>query len=292
MYNPAISKAAAKARSGQGSKMLGDRKVVVVLPAFNAERTLERTYRAIPHHIVDEVILVDDRSTDATLALARELGIQHIHGHPTNRGYGANQKTCYRVALERGADIVVMLHPDYQYEPRLVAAMAGMIASDVYGFVLGSRILSSGATGALAGGMPVYKYVANRMLTAFQNLLVGAKLSEFHSGFRAFSRTTLTRLPVLANANDFAFDNQMIVQAIALKVPIGEISCPTKYLPESSSIKFAAGIRYGLSVLGISVAFREWRLGIARPKYLDFATHNCLPEAMPASVVAVVANPV
>jgi glycosyltransferase involved in cell wall biosynthesis len=262
--------------------MLGDKKIAVVLPAYNAERTLERTYRAIPHHIVDEVILVDDRSTDATPALARELGIRHVHVHGANRGYGANQKTCYRAALDCGADIVVMLHPDYQYEPRLVAALAGMVASDVYGFVMGSRILSSGAAGALGGGMPAYKYVANRLLTAFQNLLVGAKLSEYHSGFRAFSRSTLVELPLLANSDGFAFDNQMIVQAMARNIPIGEISCPTTYLPDSSSIRFGQACAYGLAVVGISLAYRAWRWGLAQPRFLDFSADNCLGPAAPA----------
>ena len=215
--------------------MLHEKKIAVVMPAYRAEKTLEECFLAIPHDIVDIVLLVDDASDDATLAVAARLGIR-THRHPHNRGYGGNQKTCYTLALEAGADIVVMLHPDYQYEPRLITAMAAMIASGVYDVVLGSRIL--GKT-ALAGGMPRYKYVANRLLTLVQNILVGAKLSEFHTGYRAFSRRTLETLPLAANSDDFVFDNQMLVQAIARAIPIGEISCPTRYRQDSSSISFA-----------------------------------------------------
>jgi glycosyltransferase involved in cell wall biosynthesis len=243
--------------------VLGQR-VVVVLPAFNAEGTLERTVRAVPAGVADEILLVDDSSTDRTVAVARSLGLRLIV-HDRNRGYGANQKTCYREALQLGADVVVMLHPDYQYEPRLVPAMAGMIASGIYDVVLGSRIL--GGT-ARQGGMPVYKYVSNRLLTAFQNLALGSKLSEFHTGYRAFSRKVLETLPVLANSDDFVFDNQMLAQAVAFGFAIGEVSCPTKYFPEASSITFRRSVTYGLGVVATSLEFRAWRLGlVAPPRY-------------------------
>jgi glycosyltransferase involved in cell wall biosynthesis len=250
--------------------MIDNKKLVVVLPAYNAAGTLELTYNDMPKGLVDEIILVDDRSKDDTVAVAARLGITSVHVHAENRGYGANQKTCYEAALRAGADIVVMLHPDYQYEPRLLTAMAGMIASGVYGAVLASRILGGGRGGALAGGMPLWRYVANRALTAFQNLLMGAKLSEYHSGYRAFSRRTLEELPLLANSDDFVFDNQMLVQAIARDIPIGEISCPTRYRDDSSSINFARSVRYGFGVLGTALAYRLWRLGLSRPAYLDF----------------------
>lgn len=240
------------------SRMLLGNRVVVVLPAYNAERTLEKTVRGIPEGIADEILVVDDHSSDATARIARELGLRTFV-HPRNRGYGANQKTCYREALRLGADIVVMLHPDYQYEPRLLPAMAGMIASEVYDVVLGSRIL--GRT-AREGGMPLYKYISNRALTAFQNLLLGSKLSEFHTGYRAFSRQVLERLPLLANSDDFVFDNQMLAQAVAFGFRIGEISCPTKYFPEASSINFPRSVKYGFGVLATSLEYRAWRLGV------------------------------
>ena len=241
--------------------MLLGKKVVVVLPAFNAERTLELTVRQIPAGIVDEILLVDDSSSDQTVRVAAALGV-HTFIHDRNRGYGANQKTCYREALRLGADIVVMLHPDYQYEPRLLPAMASMIASDVYDVVLGSRILGNTAR---QGGMPRYKYISNRFLTAFENLMLGSKLSEFHTGYRAFSRRVLETLPLLANSDDFVFDNQMLAQAVAFGFTIGEISCPTKYFPEASSIGFRRSVRYGLGVLATSVEFRAWRLGLHTP---------------------------
>lgn len=250
--------------------MIDGRKLIVVLPAYNAAATLELTFNAIPQGLVDEVILVDDRSKDETVAVAARLGITKVHVHTENRGYGANQKTCYEAALSAGADIVVMLHPDYQYEPRLITAMAGMIASGVYGVVLASRILGGGRSGALAGGMPLWRYVSNRALTAFQNLMVGTKLSEYHSGYRAFSREALQALPLLANSDDFVFDNQMLVQAIARDIAIGEISCPTRYRDDSSSINFARSVRYGFGVLGTSIRYRAWRWGFARPAFLDF----------------------
>ena len=242
--------------------MLDGKRIVVVMPAYRAEKTLRRTYEAIPHAIVDEVILTDDASNDATAAVARSLGIRTLV-HETNRGYGANQKTCYAEALARGADVVVMLHPDYQYEPRLVTAMASMVSSGIYDVVLGSRIL--GGT-ARQGGMPLWKYVANRALTAVENLALGSKLSEFHTGFRAYSRDALLRLPLRANSDDFVFDNQLIAQAVAAGLRIGEISCPTSYHDDASSISFARSVRYGFGVLGTSATFLAWRCGLAKPR--------------------------
>jgi glycosyltransferase involved in cell wall biosynthesis len=237
--------------------MLHGLRIVVVMPAYNAEKTLAWTYGEIPLDIVDDVILVDDGSRDRTVEEARRLGILHFV-HPENRGYGGNQKTCYEAALREGADIVVMLHPDYQYTPKLITAMAAMIASGMYDVVLGSRILG---TGTLAGGMPLYKYVSNRFLTLSQNLMVGAKLSEYHTGFRAFSRKVLETLPLLENSDDFVFDNQMLVQAIRFGFRIGEISCPTRYIAESSSINFRRSVQYGLGVLGTSLRYVMWRAG-------------------------------
>ena len=245
--------------------MLHGLKLVVVMPAYRAERTLERTYDAIPRDVVDEVLLVDDASDDATIAVAERLGIPVIR-HDRNRGYGANQKTCYAAALARGADIVVMLHPDYQYEPKLITAMAAMVASGVYDVVVGSRIL---AQSAIAGRMPVYKYVANRFLTALQNVLVGSKLSEFHSGYRAFSRRVLATLPLAVNSDDFVFDNQMLVQAIAFGFAVGEISCPTRYFDEASSISARRSIVYGLGVIRTSLQFRAWRMGLPCRLFAD-----------------------
>ncbi len=237
----------------------------MVLPAYRAERTLERTHCEIPRDAVDEVLLVDDASSDGTVRLSESLGIRTFLHHE-NRGYGANQKTCYREALRLGADIVVMLHPDYQYEPRLITAMAAMVASGVYDVVLGSRIL--GGT-ARSGGMPLYKYVANRGLTAFQNLLLGTKLSEFHTGYRAYRRRVLETLPLLANSDDFVFDNQVIAQVVAQGFSIGEISCPTKYFPEASSINFRRSMSYGFGVLATSIRYRLWRLGLTSPLFSD-----------------------
>jgi glycosyltransferase involved in cell wall biosynthesis len=240
--------------------MLDQKKVTVVLPAYNAYHTLKHTFDEIPKNIVDDIILTDDASSDGTAKLAQTLGI-HTLRHDRNLGYGANQKTCYRAALARGADIVVMLHPDYQYTPRLVTAMASMVSSDQYDVVLGSRILGAGA---MAGGMPRYKYVSNRALTFGQNLLVGRKLSEYHTGYRAWSRAVLERLPLLACSNDFVFDNQMLAQAIFFGYRIGEISCPTKYFPEASSINFLRSVTYGMGVIRTSCAFRLHRLGLIR----------------------------
>jgi len=240
--------------------MLNGKKIAVVLPAYNAELTLEKTYHDIPHDFVDDIILVDDSSTDATAKLAGELGIHTIR-HESNMGYGANQKTCYSVALERGADVVVMLHPDYQYTPKLVTAMASMVASGEFDVVLGSRILG---IGALAGGMPYYKYIANRFLTLFENLLLGHKLSEYHTGYRAWNREILTSLPLLKNSDDFVFDNQMLAQAVFFRYRIGEVSCPTRYFAEASSINFRRSVVYGLGVLNTAIQFRLQRLGLGR----------------------------
>jgi glycosyltransferase involved in cell wall biosynthesis len=250
-------------------------RIVVVMPAYRAEKTLAQCYAAIPHDIVDRVLLVDDGSDDATLAVARSLGLAP-HRHPRNEGYGANQKTCYRAALADGADIVVMLHPDYQYEPRLITAMAAMIASGVYDVVIGSRILGNTA---LRGGMPLYKYVANRVLTGVQNLLVGTKLSEFHTGYRAFSRRVLAELPLLANSQDFIFDNQMLVQAHAFGMRIGEISCPTKYFEDASEIDFSRSVVYGVGVLRVSVQYLLWRTGLVTPRIFSDAPRFRLPAA-------------
>ncbi len=240
--------------------MLHNQKVVVVLPAYRAERTLEQTFREIPKDVVDEVLLVDDASNDGTARLSRSLGIRTLI-HEQNRGYGANQKTCYAEALRLGADIVVMLHPDYQYDPRLITAMAGMVGSGVYDLVLGSRILGNTAR---SGGMPFYKYVSNRALTLLQNLLMGTKLSEFHTGYRAYRADVLARLPLLANSDDFVFDNQVLAQATAAGFKIGEISCPTKYFPEASSINFVRSVVYGLGVIQTSVAYWLQRRGLMR----------------------------
>ncbi len=242
--------------------MLHGNRIVVVMPAYRAGKTLEDCYAAIPHDIVDQVLLVDDASNDDTMEVAQRLGIT-AHRHAQNRGYGGNQKTCYRLALQADADIVVMLHPDYQYEPRLITAMAAMIASGVYDVVVGSRILGNTA---LAGGMPLYKYLANRGLTLIQNLVAGCKLSEFHSGYRAFSRRVLTTLPLKANSDDFVFDNQMLMQALAFDMAIGEVSCPTRYFPEASEINLQRSIVYGLGVLRTTCQYRAWRWRLAKPR--------------------------
>jgi glycosyltransferase involved in cell wall biosynthesis len=253
--------------------MLNNKKVVVVLPAYNAARTLRRTVEEIPREIVDEVILTDDASRDNTSELALELGLITIR-HDHNRGYGGNQKTCYTAALARGADIVVMLHPDYQYTPKLVSAMASMIAYGEYDAVLASRILGRGA---LQGGMPLYKYIANRGLTFIENILIGHKMSEYHSGYRAWSREVLQRLPLLSCSDDFVFDNQMIVQALHFGFHVGEISCPTKYFKEASSINFQRSVTYGFGVLGTALDLRLKRWGLAKPSFLADAPFERLP---------------
>ncbi len=240
------------------------------MPAYNAAQTLRRTYDEVPKDVVDEVLLVDDASSDATVALSRELGLTTFL-HKRNHGYGRNQKTCYREALKRGADIIVMLHPDYQYSPRLVVALAGMIAYGEYDVVLGSRILG---VGALTGGMPLYKYVSNRFLTAIQNLFLGYKLSEYHTGFRAFARPILEALPLEENSDDFVFDNQMMAQIIYFGYRVGEVSCPTRYFPEASSINFSRSVRYGLGVLWTSLQFRLQRLRLARFRIFDKGGHR------------------
>lgn len=238
---------------------------MVVLPAYNAAKTLERTLSEIPPDLVDELLLVDDASGDETVQLAKRLGIPCVV-HPKNRGYGGNQKTCYTEALRRGADIVIMLHPDYQYSPRLIGAMAWLVASGEYDVTLGSRILGSGA---LEGGMPLYKYVANRFLTLVENLLLGVKISEFHTGYRAFSREVLDRLPLEEGSDDFVFDNEMIAQAVAFGFRIGEISCPTRYFPEASSINFRRSVIYGFGVLGTGLKYRLHRWGMRRDRLFD-----------------------
>jgi glycosyltransferase involved in cell wall biosynthesis len=241
-------------------------RVCIVMPAYNAEKTLERTVKELDRAVADDIILVDDRSNDETVRLAGELGL-HVVVHEKNRGYGGNQKTCYTEALKRGADIVVMLHPDYQYSPKLMPAMAGMIASGHFDAVLGSRILG---VGALKGGMPLWKYIANRFLTAFENTLLGYKLAEYHTGYRAFSRRLLEKLPLEENSDDFVFDNQMIAQAVWFGFEIGEISCPARYFAEASSINFRRSVKYGFGVLGTAIEFRLARLGLSRkPRYSD-----------------------
>jgi len=239
--------------------MINNQKIVVVLSAFNAEKTLEKTYREIPLDLVDEVILVDDKSNDKTVQKAQELGIRHIVLHSENQGYGANQKTCYREALSLNADIIVMLHPDYQYSPQLIPSMAYIIAHTIYPVVLGSRILGRGA---LKGGMPLYKYFFNRVLTLVQNILIGAKLSEYHTGYRAFSRSVLENVNFIANSNDFVFDNQLLAQIHFAGYEIAEITCPTKYDKDSSSINFKNSFKYGLGVLKTSVQFLLEKTGI------------------------------
>jgi len=240
--------------------MIHGKRVAVVLPAYNAAKTLRRTYEELPHEIVDLVILVDDASQDETIVLARQLGITTFV-HPRNLGYGGNQKTCYREALRGGADVVIMVHPDYQYTPALVTAMASMVAKGVYDTVLGSRLLGRGA---LKGGMPLYKYVANRILTLIENLALTRKLSEYHTGYRAFSRRVLETLPLEENSNDFVFDNEMLAQIVAFGFEIGEVSCPTRYFGEASSIRFPRAVRYGLGVLGVCLKYRLDRWGIRR----------------------------
>jgi len=240
--------------------MLNSQKIVVVMPAYNAARTLQRTYEEVmAHGIVDLVIVVDDASHDETVAIARTLPQVQVEVHSENRGYGANQKTCYRLALAAGADIIIMIHPDYQYTPHLIPAMAALVASGLYPCVLGSRILGGGA---LRGGMPLWKYISNRLLTFAENVLTGAKLSEYHTGYRAYSRQLLERLPLERNSNDFVFDNQVLAQIIALGCPIGEVTCPARYMPEASSINFSRSVRYGFGCLETALRFRlaRWKL--------------------------------
>lgn len=243
--------------------MIDSKKIAVVLPAYNAAKTLEVTYNEIPLDVVDIVILVDDKSQDNTVDVGRSLGIQHVVVHDENKGYGGNQKSCYNKALELGADIVIMLHPDYQYTPRLIESMAYLIANDVYPVVLGSRILGKGA---LRGGMPFYKYFANRMLTFSQNVLMSQKLSEYHTGYRAFSADVLKTIDYNVNSDDFVFDNQMLAQIFFAGFEIAEITCPTKYFDEASSINFKRSVKYGMGVLGTSFAYRFQKWGLAKYK--------------------------
>jgi glycosyltransferase involved in cell wall biosynthesis len=263
--------------------MLEGKKITVVMPAYNAALTLERTLREINRQVVDDIILVDDASKDDTVQVAQRLGLKTIV-HDRNRGYGGNQKTCYSEALRTGADVVVMLHPDYQYTPRLIPALASMIAVEQFDAVLASRILSGGA---LKGGMPVYKYVANRLLTAVENLVTGAKLSEYHTGYRAFSRTLLETLPLEENSDDFVFDAQMLAQCLYFGFRVGEVSCPTRYAPDSSSINFRRSVVYGMGVLGTTAQFRleKWHLWHSR---IFDARGRRLPAASvgPTSAVA------
>lgn len=243
--------------------MIDDKKITVVLPAYNAEQTLEQTYKEIPFDIVDEVILVDDKSSDKTVDVALELGIKQIVAHDTNKGYGGNQKSCYNKALELGSDIVIMLHPDYQYTPKLIHSMSYIIANGLYDVVLGSRILGKGA---LKGGMPWYKYVANRILTLTQNILMNQKLSEYHTGYRAFSAKVLKDIDYNINSDDFVFDNQMLAQIFYAGYEIAEVTCPTKYFDEASSINLSRSAKYGMGVLGVSFAYFFQKMGLGKFK--------------------------
>ena len=243
--------------------MLNGKKIVVVLPAYNASLTLERTYAEIPFDIVDDVVLVDDNSRDDTVGVGQKLGIKHIIKHEVNKGYGGNQKSCYKKALEIGADIVIMLHPDYQYTPKLIHAMSSIIAYDVYAVVLGSRILGMGA---LKGGMPMYKYIFNRLLTLFENILISQKLSEYHTGYRAFSADVIRSINFDYNSDDFVFDNEMISQVVMNGFEIAEVTCPTKYFKEASSINFSRSMKYGRGVLRVSLVHRLHKWGLIKSK--------------------------
>lgn len=254
--------------------MLNNKKIVVVMPAYNAEKTLRKTYDEIPKDVVDDIILTDDYSTDRTVEIAKELKLRtFVHGR--NLGYGGNQKTCYREALKLGADVVVMLHPDYQYTPKLITPMAGLITSGVFDVVLGSRILGNKA---LRGGMPVYKYIANRMLTLLENNIIGEKLSEYHTGYRAFSREVLLALPMLENSDDFIFDNQILLQAFYFGYRVGEMTCPSRYIKESSSINFQRSVVYGLSVLKTAVQYLLQKSNLGKSRIFDKDGRKIRPE--------------
>ncbi|NQY66204.1 MAG: glycosyltransferase family 2 protein [Flavobacteriales bacterium] len=250
--------------------MLNDKKIAVVFPAYNAEKTIAQTYNEIPLDIVDEVILVDDCSSDDTLNVAKSLGIKHIVSHDSNKGYGGNQKSCYKKALALDADIIIMVHPDYQYTPKLILSMASVIANNLYPCILGSRILGKGA---LKGGMPLYKYIANRFLTLSQNILMGQKLSEYHTGYRAFSREVLKNINYEANSDDFVFDNQMLAQIFFAGYEIAEITCPTKYFTDASSINFKRSVQYGIGVLITSFSYY-----LQKRKLINRAIFNKAPS--------------
>jgi glycosyltransferase involved in cell wall biosynthesis len=243
--------------------MLKDKKIIVILPAYNASQTLEKTYNEIPLDIVDEVILVDDASPDDTFEVAKRIGIKHIIRHEKNKGYGGNQKTCYKKALELGGDIIIMLHPDYQYTPHLIPAMSSIIANGLYPVVFGSRILGKGA---LKGGMPLYKYIFNRFLTLSQNVLMGQKLSEYHTGYRAFRRDVIESIHLENNSDDFVFDNEMAAQVLYKGYEIAEVTCPTKYFEEASSINFRRSVKYGLGVLGVSLKYFFSKRGLVKSR--------------------------
>ncbi len=243
--------------------MIGNKKIVIVLPAYNAEKTLEQTYKEIPFDIVDDIILVDDKSPDNTIEIAKKLKIKHIVIHDVNKGYGGNQKSCYNKAIELNTDIIVMLHPDYQYTPKLIHSMCYLIANNVYKVVLGSRILGKGA---LRGGMPIYKYIFNRFLTLSQNILMGQKLSEYHTGYRAFDVEVLKTINYMANSDDFVFDNQMLAQICYANYEIAEITCPTKYFKDASSINLSRSIKYGIGVMGTSFKYFFNKIGLAKSK--------------------------
>ncbi len=246
--------------------MIFNKKIAIVLPAYNAEKTLEQTYNEIPFDIVDEVILVDDSSKDKTVEVGKKLGIKHIIRHEKNTGYGGNQKSCYNKALELNADIVVMLHPDYQYSPKLIHSLCYLIAHEVYQVAIGSRILGMGA---LKGGMPLYKYISNRFLTFFQNVFMNQKLSEYHTGYRAFSKEVLQKIPYINNSDDFVFDNEMLAQIFLAGYEIAEITCPTKYFDEASSINFRRSMKYGFGVLRVSLSYFFQKMGIAKFKIFE-----------------------
>lgn len=249
--------------------MLNGKKIVVVLPAYKAELTLERTYKEIPFDIVDDVVLVDDNSPDGTVAKGKELGIRHIVKHEINKGYGGNQKSCYKKALEIGADIVIMLHPDYQYTPKLITAISSIIANELYPVVFASRILGKGA---LNGGMPMYKYIFNRLLTFFENVMIGQKLSEYHTGYRAFTADVIRSIDFTHNSDDFVFDNEMVSQIFMNGYEIAEVTCPTKYFPEASSINFKRSMKYGRGVLRVSIVHRLHKWGLVKSKLYNKPT--------------------
>jgi len=251
--------------------MVNGKKIIVVLPAYNAASTLEKTYNEIPFEIIDDVVLVDDFSSDRTIEIARNIGIRHVIRHDLNKGYGANQKTCYDKALELGGDIVIMLHPDYQYTPKLIHSMVYLIANDLFPVVMGSRILGRGA---IKGGMPRYKYIANRLLTLAQNIIIRQKLSEYHTGYRAFSREVLEKINYQDNSDDFVFDNQMISQIFYAGFEIAEITCPTKYFPEASSINFRRSVKYGLGVIGVSIRYFLAKTGVYKSRLYSQAVKH------------------